>query len=386
MSVLYALSGDLAKSTNVWQSADAAARHMKLAFAVPCAIILESRGGIERYPVNVAASSEMKTKETAVAEWVIRNGRQAGRFTDTLLDAPARFVPMVTQGGVVGAARIELSAPLDPTGESLLQTMVDQAALSIERHRLAQREQELRMADESDRLSRILMNTVSHELRSPLTAIMGASSALLDESVAQNPEVRRGLLDELWNSAARLNRLVNNLLDMSRLESGHMRIRHFPVSLHDVVEECLATYKRDLEGHNVVTDLAGMTGTISADYELLVQAVGCVIHNAAVHTPAGTSIFIKAGTSALDQAWLTVEDDGSGVSDEEIAGLFDRFYGGRRTRGTGAGLGLSLAKGIFELHGGSLTAERRQPHGLRFSARVPATQPSRQAGAGGDQT
>ncbi|HNX60910.1 MAG TPA: DUF4118 domain-containing protein, partial [Spirochaetota bacterium] len=169
---------------------------------------------------------ELSGKNTGIIDWVFRNGKPAGLFTDTLPKADALFLPMRSQSHVVGVAVLipedRSSFPIER--EDFIQNVVSQISVRVERELLSSARRQSILTAESERLHKTLLNTISHELRTPITAITGASTSLLDEKVKNNAAIRDELLIEIKKAGERLNHLVDNLLDMSRLESGHLRL------------------------------------------------------------------------------------------------------------------------------------------------------------------
>lgn len=223
-------------------------------------------------------------------------------------------------------------------------------------------------AHESEELYRIIFNSLSHELRSPLTAIMGASSALylLGDGEVYRPEDRRELVHEIILSATRLSRLVDNFLDMSRLEAGHMQLKTEQIDLRDTVHEVLQRLRPDLAGHRIELMLSANPVEIIADPGMIFQAIFCVLHNASVYTPAGTKINISLRVEGNRKIQLEISDDGPGIGEISAERLFEKFFRGSAKQPGGAGIGLSLARRIVELHSGTLRAEKNIPRGLRF--------------------
>ncbi len=369
-AILYEFSQDMARATGSADALRVAAQHLEKAFLVNAIVLLERNGSLERPPEPGTIYDD--EKERALADWVLKNRKPGGRFSDTLPEARYFYTPLWTVDGVIGVAGLELKTALDISQEHLFQSMNSQIAAAVDRSRLAEQERELEAVQESERLFRVVMNTLSHELRSPLTAIMGSAGALLDDVVADRKDLRRGLLEELLDSAERMKRLVNNLLDLSRLESGHLELKRDSTDLRETVEEGLYSLKRELKEHIVNTDLAAGVPNVLVDASLLSQAFQALLHNAAVHTPPGTRITIRLFRESDGLTCLSVADNGPGVSEEVRQKLFEKFFRGDTRRTGGTGLGLALARGILELHGGTLTARSPAGGGLEFLMHMPA--------------
>ena len=182
-------------------------------------------------------SLEITEKEHGVAEWAFKNKRSAGLFTDTIPGSYAHYIPLIAPGSVVGVLSLRpvSGQSFTPEQESFLQNIIYQLSMRIERENLSSSIQKARLTEESERLYKILLNSISHELRTPLTTITGASTSMLDEAVEARPETRRALSEEIRKASERLNRLVDNLLDMSRLESGMLKLNRQRYDLGDLV-------------------------------------------------------------------------------------------------------------------------------------------------------
>jgi two-component system sensor histidine kinase KdpD len=246
--------------------------------------------------------------------------------------------------------------------EGLLQMFLHQVALAIDRIHLR-----------SDRFSKTLLNSISHELRTPLSTITGASSGLEDPATAANTNTRNILLGDIRSAAARLNRLVENLLDMSRLESGAVTLSADWCDVHDLFNAVLNDLHAELQSHKIVVAVQPDMPLIKADTVLIEQAIANIVLNAAQYTPENTTIFLRAYAEA-DVVVVTVEDEGPGFAPESIRRIFDKFYRAPGAKSGGTGLGLSIVKGFVEAHGGIVEAQNRPEAGARFAIRLPVPQ------------
>ncbi len=250
------------------------------------------------------------------------------------------------------------------------------AVLSLYTWRLRQSralvEEGTRIADEaraSENLYRIVFNSISHEMRSPLTAIMGASSALylIGDGEIVRPEDRRTLLNEIIRSSVRLSRLVDNFLDVSRLEAGRMQLKIQELDLRSTIHDVLHRLREELSAHRIHLEIPETPVIVPGDPGLLFQSVFCVLHNASQYTPPGTEIHIHLLPVWPDgSVTMEIADNGPGIGNTPPDRLFEKFFRAPGTMPGGAGLGLGLARGILELHGGSLRSETRPAGGLIF--------------------
>jgi two-component system, OmpR family, sensor histidine kinase KdpD len=261
--------------------------------------------------------------------------------------------------------------PLTLAQRDLLDTFAAQLALALEREQLRLASESARLASESEKLHRALLDSVSHELKTPLAVITGSSEALL---AAPSGPHSASLTREIDSAARRLQRLVNNLLDVTRLESGALCPRLDWCDLRDIINAALDATADLRREHPTTVNLPDDLPPVRGDFALLEQAVFNLLHNAAAHTPAGTAIEVTANIDTLDRkAWITVADRGPGLPAVHAAQIFDRFARGNPARAGGLGLGLSIVRGFAEAHGGHIEASGNPGGGARFTLYVPWT-------------
>jgi two-component system sensor histidine kinase KdpD len=311
-------------------------------------------------------------KETAAAHWCFDNRMPCGLYTDTLHMSRFHYVPLLTHDAAVGVIGVRLSegAAWLQDQEDSLQMLVRTLSLSVERELLAEENRRNLMAHESERLGRVLLNTVSHELRTPLTTIKGSVTALMDAATVNDPEARSALLGETLTAADRLNAIVENLLSMSRLESGMLRLKKSATDLFDLVSVVADALRRQSKDHPLSMRIDEAVPLVSVDFILMVQVLSNILLNAARHTPAGTPIQLSV-ERAGNGITLTVADEGPGVAPDELPHLFETFFRGKKASTGGVGLGLSICKGIVEAHGGRISAYINRKGGLSISIDLP---------------
>lgn len=317
-------------------------------------------------------------KEWSVALWVYQNRQPAGRGTNTLPFAEAVYYPLLAGDAVVGVIGIAplLSRPFTLEQEGLLQTFLHQIAVALERERLRLAAEQTHMLAASERLYKTLLNSISHELRTPLAAITGASTSLMENHTAENPERRALLVSDIYSAGQRLNRLVKNLLDMTRLESGMLKLNLEWCEVNDLVNVVMRNLAKELSYHKIHLQLAPELPLVRMDFVLMEQALANILLNAAQHTPAETTITIRTAITDQQLAFV-IEDEGAGFPDETLEHIFDKFYRVPKTPTGGTGLGLSIAKGFVEAHGGMISAENRLEKGARFIIRLPVAEAPR---------
>ena len=235
-------------------------------------------------------------------------------------------------------------------------------------------EQNARLVAESERLGRTLLNSISHELRTPIAAITSAVSGLSDVGGDADLTLRRAFTDEIREASQRLNRLVGNLLDMTRLESGHLKPRLEWCDVADLVNVARGQLGRELADHPVTIGLPPGLPLVQMDFVLMEQVLVNLLLNAAQHTPAGTRVQIAAATEGRELV-LSVADSGPGVPPSALPHLFDKFYRAPGAPAGGSGLGLSIVKGFVEAHGGRVSAQNRPSGGAEFILRLPLGEP-----------
>ncbi|MGH7455317.1 MAG: GAF domain-containing sensor histidine kinase, partial [bacterium] len=290
----------------------------------------------------------------------------------TLPFAEAIYYPLLTADeavGVIGIAPL-LSRPLTLEQEGLLQTFLHQIAVAIEREMLHAAAEQAHLLAESERLYKTLFNSISHELRTPISAIMSASESLLHAGASQRPEIKTELAKEIHWAAERLNRLIENLLDMTRLESGLIQPKRDWCDVHDLINTAVKKLGAELTGHSLSVSVSPDMPLLKIDFGLMEQALANLLHNAAVYTPAGSTIQICA-LAQDENGVITIADNGPGLPAEALSRVFEKFYRVRSAKAGGLGLGLSIARGFVEAHKGTIAVENRAEGGAQFTIRLP---------------
>jgi two-component system, OmpR family, sensor histidine kinase KdpD len=331
----------------------------------------DEAGGLER-TARALKETAIDEKEFGVARWCFDSRTPCGRFTDTLHMARYHYIPLLTPDAAVGVLGIspEEGKSWLQDQEDSLQMLGRSLSLSLERELLAEQNRRNLMARESERLGRVLLNTVSHELRTPLTTIKGSITALMDGATGEDPETRTILLSETLTATDRLNAIVENLLSMSRLESGMLKLKRSETDIVDLVSVVADALRRQSRDHPLAIKIDAELPLVSIDFILIVQVLTNILTNAAKHTPAGTPITLSV--ERIDRGVsMTVADEGPGVTPEELPHLFETFFRGKKAAAGGVGLGLSICKGIVEAHGGRIAAYVNRAGGLSISIILP---------------
>lgn len=310
--------------------------------------------------------------ETAL--WVFTNKKPAGRGTDTFPRVKGSYYPLINAGkteGVIGI-HFESSSGLSLNNEALLLTFFYHISLALEKERLNRRVGESRLFAESERLYKTLFNSISHELRTPLSTIHGASNGLLDEKTASDPQIRGMLAKDIFDATGRLNRLVENLLSMSRLESGRIRLRKQWCELPDIYAAVKNQLSTELSNHTVKIEVDDDFPFANIDEGLFAQAISNIVLNSAQYCPPGTQIWLRAQIIE-GVPTLFINDNGPGFPEDAIPKLFDKFYRVPGTTSGGTGLGLSIAKGFVDAHGGTISASNNSDGGAQITILLPSS-------------
>ncbi|HEY7130250.1 MAG TPA: ATP-binding protein, partial [Nitrospira sp.] len=259
---------------------------------------------------------------------------------------------------------------LDPEQLHLLESLVNQVALAIERTRLSDEAQQAHVRVETERMRNAILSSVSHDLRTPLATITGAASSLLDERTSLNTADRLELSRSIYREADRLDRLLKNLLDMMRIEAGAVRLNKEWHPLDEIVGAALLRLEERLRNHVVKTTFPPDLPMVRIDGVLLEQVVMNLLENAAKYAPAGSSVEVSASAGDREVV-VEVTDRGQGIPAGEEVRIFDKFYRAKPAREGGVGLGLTICRGIIEAHGGRIWAENRSGGGAVFRFSIP---------------
>jgi two-component system sensor histidine kinase KdpD len=364
-TALYELTRELAEASSreevVWQLVGQVTR----VFHARAAVNLPTGDKLAPHPDSTLVLNE---KELGVSDWAFRQRKAAGRFTDNLPGAGALHLPIATEHKTFGILAVEMPGQsLSPAQRDLLETFARQAALVLDRVELRSAAEQTLLLAESERLGKTLLDSISHEIRTPLAAITSAVNAL---SNTPETSLQRLMLGEIQTAADRLNRVVGNLLNATRVESGRVKPKlewHDPADLVSVVIKSL---ENELAGRKVSVSISPGLPLVRMDFSLMEQVMTNLLLNAATHTPPGTEIMVTA--AQRDQTVeLAVSDLGRGIPEKSLGRIFEKFYRVPGTPAGGSGLGLSIVKGFVEAQGGSVHAANRPEGGASFTVRLP---------------
>lgn len=316
--------------------------------------------------------TKIKEAEFAVVDWVYKNNHEAGRSTETLPGGKYLYLPIGIKDKVYGVLGVCIAENLLTSSE---RRMVDAwgrlTAIAMERATLAQQSYQANLLIEADKLRGALFNSISHELKTPLSAILGSVSTLLEADVPYTKEDRQELLVNIKESSLRMERLIINLLDTARLESGMMQLKYDWCDIQDLIGTTLRHMGERLNDRNIRVELADDLPLIKADFVLLEQVLINLIDNAIKYSQGKVEIVIRAKKIA-DELEITVMDNGIGIPEASLQEIFNKFYRVKQTQKiSGTGLGLAICRGIVEAHHGAIYAENRASGGISIVFTLP---------------
>jgi two-component system sensor histidine kinase KdpD len=326
--------------------------------------------------------------ETAAAEWVLRRGQDAGLGALAFPQALGLYLPLTTPHGrlgVIGVFPRDRAQFEDPEERRVLDAFVAHVGVTLERTLMADEAERERLRAETERLRNALLSSVSHDLRTPLGAIEGAASTLLAVGSSLDEATRRELVETVHEESQSLARRVSNLLDMTRLEAGAVRLRQEWQPFDEVLGTALQQLERTLDGREVVTHLPPGLPPLRIDTVLVGQVLVNLLENAVKYSPAGSPLEVAARAEGAE-VLISVLDQGPGIAHGEERRIFEKFHRATLDRGApGVGLGLAICRAIVRAHGGRIWAENRGEGGAAFRLTLPAGDAPLDAGAEPDE-
>jgi two-component system sensor histidine kinase KdpD len=371
-TALFHLTQALSASRSLDEGVFAALRQADTLFNARSALLLNN--GEESLTPHFADSFTLDEKERGVADWAWRNRKKAGRFTDTLPSAEGFHVPLVREDLSLGVLiiRVPPETTLTLAQRDLAESFAGQLALLVESEQFRDASEREKLLAESDKLHRTLLDGVSHELKTPLAVLSAAAESML---LADNP-TRDRLAGEIRTATRRLHRLVNNLLDQTRLESGALKPRLDWCDSYDLVNAARDGVQDSLSDHPLEISISPDMPLFRADFALMEQVLANLLLNAALHTPTGTPIFLAADVdSARKKVLFTLADRGPGLPAAMRDRLFKKFQRGDAARAGGLGLGLSIIRGFVVAQGGEIVAGENPGGGAVFTVYLPYSPP-----------
>lgn len=377
---LYALSREIASKTDLDQVLKTFVN--KVGETVNCGatiLIQHPNTDVLHEMASTQGNGVFDEKEYAVAQWVLEHGQPAGRGLGIFEGTRSLFFfPVKAENktlAVLGVRPHEENAILSSEQRQLIETFSNLAAVAIVRLQLAEEAERAKWLAESEKLHRTLLNSISHDFRTPLASIMGAVTSLLAEGSTYTQEAKEIFLHTIREEAHRMNRFIENLLDMVRLESGTLKLNMKWCDIQDIIGVVLRETRDALQGHPLQVDIPQDLPSVRVDFILIEQVIINLLENSAKYSlPAGT---ITISALYRDKTlFLTVADPGPPIPKTERERVFDKFYRLQTRQASGTGLGLSICKGIIEAHAGKIWVESSREYGNRFTFSLPVSEES----------
>jgi two-component system sensor histidine kinase KdpD len=373
-AMLYAMTRELAATRGEQNMARAAVRHVSEVFDSQVTVLLPDGAGRIRHPRGEGTPGSLHGADLGVAQWVQDHGEPAGLGTNTLPGTEALYLPLKGAQAPLGVLAILPANPrrvLLPEQFHLLETFAAQLALALERAQLGERAQRASIDAETEGLRNALLASISHDLRTPLAVISGASSSLAEGGERLSAEERSALAMSIFEQSQQMARLIVNVLDMTRLETGSIPLNHDWHALGEIAGSVLHRLRDTLKAHPVAVALPADLPLVRLDATLIEQVLVNLLENAAKYTPAGTALTLRA-ERVHGELLVSVEDAGPGLPAGDPDRLFAKFQRGAAEGAVGGvGLGLAICRAIVQLHGGQIWAERRLPSGTAFRFTLP---------------
>ena len=374
---LYEMARELGAALQTEQILEIANRHLQGVFLAETAILLPDLSEKIALPQpREGQPPRALALDAAIAQWVFDNQQPAGFGTNTLSGSSTYYIPLkapIRPRGVLALAPSNPRLIFVPEQHRLLETFAAQIALALERVHFVEVAQGALLKIESERLRNSLLTAISHDLRTPLTALVGLASTL--EADTNLPARSRELAEAMHEQAVRMANLVNNLLDMARLQAGDVQLNRQWHVLEEIVGSALRSLRHAIANHDVTVSLATSLPLIYVDSVLIERVLCNLIENATKYTPPGSQIRIGAETRDREIR-VTVTDNGPGLPPDMIETVFDKFTRGQKESATpGVGLGLAICKAIVQAHRGRIWAENTDEGGARFTFTLPLLEP-----------
>jgi len=366
---LYQLTKDLNSVSGFDDVIKIAYDYINRYFKLECSIVVKNdMNQLEVIPLE-NSTIKLTESEMSIVNWVEKNSLKAGKFTNTLPSNEYTFYPLIGSSSALGVVVVKQINIFTYGEEQFWESSLSQITGKYERELLRNATKKTYMISESEKLYKTLFNSISHELRIPIAAIMGSSETLLEQQLSE--PIQKELYSEINIASIRLNRLVENLLNMSRLESGRITPHPDWCDIQDLANSVSESLKHELEPFKFSVFIPEDMPLIFVDFGLMEQVLHNLILNATQNAPAGSLIQLKV---LMDNLTLRIQviDQGTGFPETELASVFDKFYRGKNAKAGGTGLGLSIVKGFVEAHNGNVSASNGAKGGAVFTIKIPA--------------
>ncbi len=369
-SALYQLTKDLNSVSTKEEVTRITKNYLNKYFNSEGRILMEKEGWLKE--VGTDSTAGISDNDVSIAEWVYKNSLKAGKYTSTLPSSAYTFYPLSGKGGNMGVIMLEQKHDYTFGEEQFRDALISQVSGKLEREYFREAAKRAFIVNESEKLYKTLFNSISHELRIPVTTILGASETLSENELTD--ETREILYSEIRIASVRLNRLIENLLNMSRLESGLIKPQPDWIDVHDLATSVISSLEKELQRFDLSLIIPDDMPLVQIDFGLIERAIYNLVLNSTQHSPEGTGIRLKF---YYDKGFLVIQvmDRGKGFDKSDLDHVFDKFYRGKDSSAGGSGLGLSIVKGFVEAHNGMVKAENRVNGGANLTLRIPSSIP-----------
>ncbi len=369
---LFQLTKELSKAGGIDEVLRVAITEIKSHFQIDSFFILQDGENILKNSGRLQKKKILTASEYHVAEWVFNNSQKAGAYTSNPMGISFTIYPLPGTRINPGVVAVKQNKEFAGDQKSYWDTFLVQISNALEREFLGEMAQRVRFLDESDRLYKTLFNSISHELRIPVATIMGASDSMLNASNSDN--MNSALINEIFTASLRLNRLIENLLNISRIESGHISARLDWYDVNDLVNKVADDLKDEMKPFTLQVNMAEEMPLVKIDFGLMEQVLYNLLINSTQYAPPASEIILSVGYNEGNMV-IEVSDKGSGFPDSQLKNAFKKFFRVEGNKTGGLGLGLSIAKGFVEAHNGTISIENQEEGGARFTVIIPTEMP-----------
>lgn len=335
------------------------------------------QGTLYNAETGIKSEKVFNVKEQEILQWVLKNRKRAGAMTERFSEEPYLYLSIYAAQNRYGVIGIFIGQkPLDAFENSILLSILGECAMALDREQSAREKEEAAVMAKNEQLRVNLLRTISHDLRTPLTSILGNADSLISNFDALDEGMRKQIFSDIYEDAGWLIELVENLLALTKIEDGSVKLQLSDQVVEDVVREALRHVERRKNEHEITVDCGEDVLLARMDAKLIVQVLVNLINNAVKYTQAGSKIRITAGKEEKN-VWIAVEDNGPGIPAECREHVFEMFYSGKNKVSDSRrslGLGLALCRSIVNAHGGELVLRDCAPHGCHFRFTLPLSE------------
>ena len=335
------------------------------------------QGTLYNAETGIKSEKVFNEKEQEILQWVLKNRKRAGAMTERFSEEPYLYLSIYAAQNRYGVIGIFIGQkPLDVFENSILLSILGECAMALDREQSAREKEEAAVMAKNEQLRVNLLRTISHDLRTPLTSIRGNADSLISNFDALDEGMRKQIFSDIYEDAGWLIELVENLLALTKIEDGSVKLQLSDQVVEDVVREALRHVERRKNEHKITVDCGEDILLARMDAKLIVQVLVNLINNAVKYTQAGSKIRITAGKEEKN-VWIAVEDNGPGIPAECREHVFEMFYSGKNKVSDSRrslGLGLALCRSIVNAHGGELVLRDCAPHGCHFRFTLPLSE------------